>query len=152
MLLIEKNKILRELALAFADKQSRLICEYLRKENPNATIETVCGRMVDAVIEGTRNDLALVQLQRALIVFPELLSAYRETNLDIGDAMTPFLRRWGIVLSKSDLAIVMKCLGEAFGALQDLALSRHPTYDPRVVRELKFLLTAYYKARAARQE
>ena len=42
----------------------------------------------------------------------------------------------------------MICLGEAFGALQDLALSRNSNYDPGVIKELKLLLTAYYQVRS----
>tara|TARA_Y100001934_G_scaffold247529_1_gene307406 strand:+ start:551 stop:700 length:150 start_codon:yes stop_codon:yes gene_type:complete len=45
----------------------------------------------------------------------------------------------------------MTCVGEMFGALQDLALSRAPNYDDAVVTELKYMLVAYYKARARRR-
>jgi len=87
-------------------------------------------------------------LQRSLIIFPELLDAYRETNRDIGNAMRPFLEAWGIILSDKELILSMICLGEAFSALQDLALSRNSNYDPGVIKELKLLLTSYYQVRS----
>lgn len=146
----DKYAILRELALSFGRKQSDLICGYLECEDPDTPLETVCSRLVDAVIEGTRNELALVQLQRSIIIIPELLDVYRKTNLDIGQAMRPFLERWGIHLTGEELDLSMICVGEAFGSLQDLALSRDSNYDPAVINELKLLLTSYYKARASR--
>ena len=121
---------------------------YLKNESHDTPLETVCSRLVDAVVDGTRDDLALVQLQRSLIIFPELLDAYRETNRDIGNAMRPFLEAWGIILSDKELILSMICLGEAFSALQDLALSRNSNYDPGVIKELKLLLTSYYQVRS----
>ena len=144
----DKYAILRELASNFGRKQSDFICGYLENESHDTPLETVCSRLVDAVVDGTRDDLALVQLQRSLIIFPELLDAYRETNRDIGRAMRPFLEAWGIILSDKELILSMICLGETFSALQDLALSRNPNYDPAVIDELKFLLTSYYKVRS----
>lgn len=144
----DKYAILHELASNFGRKQSDLICGYLKNESHDTPLETVCSRLVDAVVDGTRDDLALVQLQRSLIIFPELLDAYRETNRDIGNAMRPFLEAWGIILSDKELILSMICLGEAFSALQDLALSRNSNYDPGVIKELKLLLTSYYQVRS----
>lgn len=143
----DKYAILHELALEFGQRQAELICDYLDHADRDASIETVCDGLVDAVINGTRGGRAPVQLQRSLIVSPELLAAYRATNREIGRAMRPFLERWGIRLSAAELDLAMLCLGEAFGALQDLALARDPDYDQAVIEELKRLLAAYYRAR-----
>ena len=142
----DKYEILKILALQFGQKQSQLICDYLARADPGTDLETVCHGIVDVMIDGTRGDLALVQLQRSLIVIPELLDAYRMTNLDIAEAMKPFFASWGIALTKEQLALSMTCIGEASSALQDLALSRNPQYDEAVIRELKLLITSYYRA------
>lgn len=146
----DKYAILNELALDFGQRQADLICDYLDHADREASIESVCDGLVDAVIEGTRGGRAPVQLQRSLIVSPELLAAYRATNHAIGRSMRPFLNRWGIRVSAAELDLIMLCLGEAFGALQDLALARDPNYDPAVIDELKRLLAAYYRARQPR--
>ena len=140
--------ILHELAQAFGQKQSDLICAYLETTDLQSPIETVCNGLVDAVIEGTRGGKALVQLQRSLIASPELLEAYRATNYEIGKSMLPFLRHWGIKLEGAALEMTMLCIGENFSALQDLALSRDADYDQAVVEELKLILRAYYEARS----
>ena len=141
----DKYAILKELALEFSRKQTDLICQYLHAAPLDAPLESVCHGLVDALINGTRHDRALVQLQRSLLVIPELHSAYRLSNEEIGDAMKPFLKQWGIKLSPARLKVAMICLGETCGALQDLALSRDERYDPAVIAELKFVLTAYYE-------
>lgn len=146
----DKYAILHELAQDFGQLQARLICDYLATEDPGADIETVCAGLVNAVIEGTRGARAKVQLQRWLIASPELLAAYRATNHEIGQAMQPFLRRWGIRFDAVQLERAMLCLGETFSALQDLALSRDANYDQAIVEELKLILAAYYRARAGR--
>lgn len=146
----DKYAILHELALEFGQRQAELICDYLDRADHEASIETVCDGLVDAVIDGTRGGRAPVQLQRSLIVSPELLAAYRATNREIGRSMRPFLESWGIRLSADELDLAMLCLGEAFGALQDLALARDPDYDRTVIEELKRLLAAYYRARQPR--
>jgi len=146
----DKYAILHELAQQFGQLQADLICAYLRRTEITASIETVCDGLVDAVIDGTRGGKALVQLQRSLIASPELLESYRATNREIGQAMRPFLARWDIDLGGEALDLAMLCLGEAFSALQDLALSRDAGYDPAVVAELKLILVAYYRARAGR--
>jgi len=92
----DKHAILHELAQSFGQQQSDLICAYLASIDIESSIESVCGGLVDAVIEGTRGGKALVQLQRSLIASPELLEAYRATNHEIGQALKPFLRHWGI--------------------------------------------------------
>jgi len=144
----DKYAILHELAQAFGQRQADLICAYLQEAELNSPIETVCDGLVDAVIEGTRGGKALVQLQRSLIASPELLQAYRATNNEIGNALMPFLRQWGIKLEGHALEMAMLCIGETFSALQDLALSRDTNYDQDVVDELKLILSAYYQARA----
>jgi len=144
----DKYAILHELAQAFGQRQADLICTYLAGANLQASIKTVCGGLVDAVIEGTRGGKALVQLQRSLIASPELLTAYRATNHEIGEAMLPFFRQWGIKLEGAALELTTLCIGETFSALQDLALSRDANYDEAVVNELKLILTAYYQARS----
>jgi AcrR family transcriptional regulator len=146
----DKYAILHELAQEFGQLQADLICAYLRRADAAASIETICGGLVDAVIDGTRGGKALVQLQRSLIASPELLESYRATNREIGQAMQPFLERWGIDLRGEALELAMLCLGEAFSALQDLALSRDAGYDPAVVAELKLILVSYYRSRASR--
>jgi len=146
----DKYAILQELAQQFGQLQADLICAYLRQVDATTSIETVCEGLVDAVIEGTRGGRALVQLQRSLIALPELLESYRATNREIGQALLPFLDRWGIDLYGEALDMAMLCLGEAFSALQDLALSRDAGYDPAVVAELKLILISYYRARASR--
>ena len=145
----DKYAILHELAQAFAQQQSDLICAYLRQTDQQASIKTVCDGLVDAVIEGTRGGKALVQLQRSLIASPELLAAYRATNREIGAELKPFLQRWGIRLDGKAFDLVMLCIGELFSALQDLALSRDANYDQAVVDELKLILTAYYESRSS---
>lgn len=147
-----KYEILTELALGFSRKQSDLICRRLSATPLDATIETVCGGLVDALVDGTRGEKALAHLQRALMVIPELQSAYRLTNVEIAKAMSPFLERWGIRLEAAQLEVAMASVGEACAALQDLALSRDPRYDPQVIDELKLMLTAYYQARVRRSE
>ena len=142
-----KYEILKVLAFEFSARQTGLICEYLNNAPLETPLKNVCHGLVDALINGTRNDRALVQLQRALIVMPELHEAYRLSNIDIADAMKPFLKQWGIRMTKPQLEVAMTCLGEACGALQDLALSRDANYDEAVIDELKLLLTAYYEAR-----
>lgn len=144
----DKYAILHELAQTFGQRQSDLICAYLAATDIEASIKTVCDGLVDAVIEGTRGGKALVQLQRSLIASPDLLEAYRATNHEIGLALKPFLRQWGIELEGKSFEMTMLCLGEAFSALQDLALSRDANYDQAVVEELKLLLGAYYESRA----
>jgi hypothetical protein len=88
-----KDDILKRLALDFSHKQTTLICEYLRGTLLSTPLEALCHGLVDALVEGTRSDRALVQLQRALTVIPELHEAYRLSNDDIGEAMRPFLKR-----------------------------------------------------------
>ena len=144
----DKYAILNELAQTFGQLQADLICNYLNSVDVESSIQTVCDGLVDAVVEGTRGGKALVQLQRSLSASPELLKAYRATNHEIGLALKPFLRAWGIKFDASQLEITMLCLGETFSALQDLALSRNSQYDDRVVEELKFILTTYYQAKA----
>ena len=144
----DKHAILHELAQSFGQQQSDLICAYLASIDIESSIESVCGGLVDAVIEGTRGGKALVQLQRSLIASPELLEAYRATNHEIGQALKPFLRHWGIEIDGKAFELAMLCIGETFSALQDLALSRDANYDQAVVEELKLLLTAYYELRA----
>ena len=144
----DKHAILHELAQSFGQQQSDLICAYLVSIDIESSIESVCGGLVDAVIEGTRGGKALVQLQRSLIASPELLEAYRATNHEIGQALKPFLRHWGIEIDGKAFELAMLCIGETFSALQDLALSRDANYDQAVVEELKLLLTAYYELRA----
>lgn len=144
----DKYAILHELAQAFGQRQADLICAFLKGANLQSSIKNVCDGLVDAVIEGTRGGKALVQLQRSLIASPELLEAYRATNHEIGQALTPFLRQWGIELQGRALEMTMLCIGETFSALQDLALSRDANYDQAVVNELKLILSAYYQARA----
>ena len=144
----DKYQILSELALGFSEKQSELICTYLMNTPTTTPIKEVCDGMIDALVEGTKNDRALVQLQRALIVFPELHNIYRSSNIEIGAAMNPFLLTWGIKLNSKQLNLAMTCVGEAFGALQDLALSDSSTYDNQVIDELKMLLTGYYERRS----
>jgi AcrR family transcriptional regulator len=143
----DKYAILHELAQAFGQKQADLICTYLQNANPESSIKNICDGLVDSVIEGTRGGKALVQLQRSLIASPDLLEAYRSTNHEIGQAITPFLQRWGITLEGKSLEMAMLCLGETFSALQDLALSRDAAYDQAVVDELKLILSAYYESR-----
>ena len=144
----DKYAILHELAQAFGQEQADLICNYLENADLHSSIKTVCDGLVDSVIEGTRGGKALVQLQRSLIASPVLLEAYRATNYAIGQAITPFLHRWGISLEGKALEMAMLCLGEIFSALQDLALSRDATYDQVVVDELKLILSAYYESRS----
>ncbi len=144
----DKYTILHELAQAFGQKQADLVCAYLENTDLQASIKDVCDGLVDAVIEGTRGGQALVQLQRSLIASPELIEAYRATNHEIGKALLPFLRRWGIKLEGAALEMAMLCIGETFSALQDLALSRDANYDQAVVEELKLILCAYYEARS----
>lgn len=147
----DKYAILHELAQAFGQRQADLICAYLEETDMNSSIKTVCDGLVDAVIEGTRGGKALVQLQRSLIASPDLLEAYRATNHEIGQALMPFLRHWGIKLEGRALQMAMLCIGETFSALQDLALSRDSNYDQAVVEELKLILSAYYQARAGHE-
>ena len=146
----DKYAILHQLAQAFGQKQADLIRDYLARTDPRSSIAEVCDGLVDAVIDGTRGGKALVQLQRSLIASPELLEAYRATNDEIGRALKPFLREWGIQLDDRSLKLAMLCLGETFSALQDLALSRDPDYDQAVVDELKRILIAYYESRSGR--
>lgn len=145
----DKFAILHELAQDFGQKQSDLICAYLAAAEPDTSIKTLCHGLVDAVVDGTRGGKALVQLQRSLIASPRLLEAYRATNHEIGQALFPFLNSWGIHLRGESMELAMLCVGEAFSALQDLALSRDPNYDQAVVDELKLMLTAYYQARSS---
>jgi len=144
----DKYQILSELARNFSKKQSDLICTYLVNTPTSSSIKIVCDGLVDALTEGTKDDRALVQLQRALIVFPELHEIYRRSNIEIGVAMKPFLCAWGINLNPQQLNVSMTCIGEAFGALQDLALSDSSTYNDEVINELKLLLTGYYQSRS----
>ncbi|MFT5220734.1 MAG: AcrR family transcriptional regulator [Planctomycetota bacterium] len=141
----DKYAVLHELAEEFGQRQADLICGYLAVTDIDNSIEVVCSGIVDAVIEGTRGGKALVQLQRSLIASPQLLAIYRKTNHAIGESLKPFLEHWGIDLQADQLELTMLCLGEAFSALQDLALSRDPHYDQSVVNELKFMLSAYYR-------
>tara|TARA_R110002074_G_scaffold250524_1_gene422197 strand:- start:918 stop:1541 length:624 start_codon:yes stop_codon:yes gene_type:complete len=143
----DKYEILNELALAFSQKQADLICNYLSDTPIDTPLDKVCHEMVDTIVDGTKNDRALVQLQRALIIYPNLHASYQGTNIEIGEAMKPFLKAWNIHLSKKELATAMLCMGEMFGALQDLALSRSSTYDRDVINELKRLVTFYYQGR-----
>jgi len=145
----DKYSILHELAQAFGQQQADLICNYLASTPLEMPIKVVCDGLVDAVIEGTRGGKALVQLQRSLIASPALLQAYRDTNQEIGQALMPFLRQWGIALTGKRLEMAMLCVGETFSALQDLALSRDANYDQAVVDELKLILSAYYQARSS---
>jgi hypothetical protein len=80
-----KYDIVKRLALDFSHKQTTLICEYLRGTLLSTPLEAVCHGLVDALVEGTRSDRALVQLQRALTVIPELYEAYRLSNDEIGE-------------------------------------------------------------------
>lgn len=144
----DKYEILNELALSFSQKQSDLICNYLRDTPSDTPIKTVCYGMVDAIVEGTKKDRALVQLQRALMIYPDLHSAYQYTNVEIGKAMKPFLSAWKIRLKPSELETAMMCIGETFGVLQDLALSKSSRYDEKVINELKRIVTAYYESHA----
>ena len=145
----DKYEILSELAIGFSEKQSDLICSYLKSASIEASIEEICNGMVDALVDGTKNDRALVQLQRALTVYPELQKIYRGSNREIGVAMRPFLREWGIEMNDRQRNLAMTCLGEAFGALQDLALSNSSTYNSEVIEELKTLLAGYYEKQSA---
>lgn len=140
----DKIAILRVLAMNFSNKQSFLICNYLDRASIDASIAEVCEGIVDALIDGTRGDRALLHLQSALIVMPDLLEAYRMTNVEIGQSMRRFIRAWGIEMDNEEITTTMFCVGEIFSGLQNLALSRDPNYDPKVIEHLKVLLTAYY--------
>ncbi len=109
----------------------------------------ICDGMVDCCINDTLENPALVNLQRSLIIYPELQTAYRETAGETSEAIAPFLERWGISMSTDERSLSILCLGELSTALQDLALSRDPAYDPAVIREMKLLFRAYYQARAS---
>ena len=82
------------------------------------------------------------------MIHPDLHSAYQYTNVEIGKAMEPFLSAWKIRLKPSGLETAMMCLGEMFGVLKDLALSKSSAYDKNVINELKRIVTAYYESRA----
>jgi len=77
----------------------------------------------------------------------ELQKAYRATNRDVSLALKPYLMRWGIRLTDKQLEISTLCLSEVSTALQDLALSRNPAYDDKVIEEMKLIFRAYYHAR-----
>ena len=62
--------------------------------------------------------------------------------------MKPFLSAWKIRLKPSELETAMMCIGETFGVLQDLALSKSARYDEKVINELKRIVTAYYESHA----
>ena len=141
----DKYAILGELALAFGQRQSAMLCAYLEAAPPETEMDQLLDGMVDCYIDDTKSNPALVHLQRSLIIYPELQAAYRATNRDISLAMAPFLKRWGIHLSDRQLDIATLCLSEVSTALQDLALSRDPTYDDEVIAEMKLIFRAYYR-------
>ncbi|MBT7612893.1 MAG: TetR/AcrR family transcriptional regulator [Rhodospirillaceae bacterium] len=147
----DKHAILGELALAFGQRQSAMICDYLDAADPDTPMDQICDGMVDCYIDDSRGNPALVHLQRSLIIYPELQDACRATSRDISVAMAPFLERWGIDLSDRQLDLAMLCLGEVSTALQDLALSRDLSYDAEVIAEMKLIFRAYYQARATAQ-
>lgn len=145
----DKHAILSELALAFGQRQSAMICGYLDTVDPATHMDQICDGMVDCYINDTLHNPAVVNLQRSLIIYPELQEAYRATSHDIARAMAPHLERWGIHMSEEQRSLTMLCLGEVSTALQDLALSRDTAYDPAVIKEMKLIFRAYYHARAA---
>lgn len=141
-----KYAIVHELARAFGQMQADLICIYLAEADADSSIEEICEGMVDVVIGRIRGGRALVHLQRSLIASPALLQDYRATNLEIGQAIKPFLQTWGIDFDDAQVETSMLCLGEVFSAMQDLALSRDPNYDQTIVAELKRILASYYRS------
>lgn len=143
----DKYAILGELARAFGKRQSAMLCAYLKASDPETDMDQLLDGMVDCYIEDTKGNPALVHLQRSLIIYPELQLAYRATHNDITLALKPFLKRWGIHLTGRQLEVSTLCLGEVSTALQDLALSRDPGYDEAVIKEMKFIFRAYYRAR-----
>lgn len=147
----DKHAILGELALAFGQRQSAMICNYLDTVDPATSMEQICDGMVDCYINDTLHNPALVNLQRSLIIYPELQQAYRATSHEISKAIAPHLERWGIHMSEEQRSLTMLCLGEVSTALQDLALSRDTAYDPAVIDEMKLIFRAYYQARVAAQ-
>ena len=125
-----------------------MICDYLDMVDPATPMEQICDGMVDCYINDTLHNPALVNLQRSLIIYPELQQAYRATSHDISRAIAPHLERWGIHMTEEQRSLTMLCLGEVSTALQDFALSRDTTYDPAVIDEMKLIFRAYYQARA----
>ena len=147
----DKYAILEELALASGQRQSAMICTYLDEVDPATPMDEICDGMVDCYINDTLHNPALVNLQRSLIIYPEIQQAYRATSHDISRAIAPHLERWGIHMSEEQRSLTMLCLGEVSTALQDLALSLDTTYDPAVIDEMKLIFRAYYQARVTAQ-
>ncbi len=138
-----KYSLLHSLALRLAERQVGDIQQYIDGIPATMTWQQASDGIVDAMLAASLKEPGFAALQHALMAIPDLREAYRQSNEGLVDAMDRFLRRYGVQLSREQVATVQMSLGETAAILFDLAVARSSTIEHRYIDELKRIHRGY---------
>ena len=140
-----KYALVTYLARQLSERQNAAVNNYLAAVDPDLPWEQVLDGIVDAMVSVSRNEVAFVPLQRALMAVPALRDEYRRSSEDVSELLTEFLHRWGIALPPPRARLIVMCMGECSAGLLDLAVFGDLPYDDDVVSELKRVFKGYVR-------
>ena len=138
-----KYSLLHSLALQLAERQNADIQTYIDRIPPTMGWREASDGIVDAMLAASLREPGFAALQHALMAIPDLRAAYRQSNEGLIDAMDRFLKRYGVTLTREQVAIVQMSLGETAAILFDLAVAHSPTVEHRYIDELKRIHRGY---------
>jgi AcrR family transcriptional regulator len=138
-----KYALLHSLALQLAERQVEEIQYFIDCIPAAMSWQQASDGIVDAMLAASLKESGFAALQHALMGIPDLREAYRQSNVGLVEAMDRYLRRYGVILPRDQVATVQMSLGETAAILFDLAVSRGPGIDHRFIDELKRIHRGY---------
>ncbi len=138
-----KYAILSTLAVRLNDKQTESTLDYLASIDEQTSWQDMISGMIDALVEGSRNEKGLNALQSAMLATPGLKEIYRKSNEDVSRVFIKALEKCNIILPARRKKLVGKCIGEIVPAMLDLSVSKGKRYDSAVIEELKRMQIGY---------
>lgn len=141
-----KYAILSRLAVQLNDLQTQLTIDYLDSLDESVSWKEMVNGMIDTMVEGTRNEKALMALQSAMLTNPDLKMIYRKSNEEVASVFIRALENYGIELPKNRRKLVGNCMGEIVPAMLDYSVSKGKRFDSRVIDELKRMQVAYIES------